>query len=79
VSVEVITVLPQHVISMDGPVRIHPMTDHYAILCGDRVVGVVCRANETQWRVDVLEGRVDGANYVPLYHALEAAMKWRPM
>lgn len=58
--------------------RVMPMTDHYAITANGELVAVVCRANEFQWAVDVITGRIDGVDrYIPLADALRVAMTWR--
>lgn len=58
-------------------IKLLPMTDHYAIISNGELVGVVCRANEFQWRVDTIVGHVDGpTSYISLDMALKVASSW---
>ena len=52
--------------------------DSFAIMDNDEVIGVVTKTNETQWGFFTLaKGDGFGLNYVPLQHALEAALKFK--
>lgn len=62
-------------------IHLLPMTDHYAMMYQGRVVGVVCKSNDTQWCVQLFEGLLgrwdsSGSNYIPLKYALQEAMTW---
>ena len=60
--------------------KVIPMMDHYAVTSDGDVVAVVVRSNdEGRWAVVPLVGRIDGpTDYIPLQHALQIAMKWKP-
>lgn len=49
--------------------------DHYAAVKNGTIVGVVTKSNDTQWEWHPLDGSI-GNQYIPIRHALDAAMKF---
>lgn len=69
------------VVRLGPTIRLFPMCDHYAIIAGDRLVGVVthCQgeADRHLWAVRLIEGRCsEPCSYVTLDYALKAAASW---
>lgn len=74
------TIIPLTDCTFGPSIQIVMMQDHYAVLANGYVVGTIERSlgpgNDGKWALHFLDGS-QGLSYVPLYHAMQEAMKWR--
>jgi hypothetical protein len=59
--------------------KVSAMNNHYNMMLGEQIVGVVTPCGKNSWQVDTLIGRVKGvSSWIPLHDALKVAYSWEP-